>query len=93
MLAAIQFRIAKEYLMVVSFFNNKVRVFENTMLWRMFAPKKEEVTGGWRRMHTKELHDLYSSLSVAKVMKTRRMRLVVHASYMGTIRNAYRMLV
>jgi hypothetical protein len=49
MLAAIPFRIAKEYLMVVLFFNSKVRVFENTMLRRMFGPERDEMTGGWRR--------------------------------------------
>jgi hypothetical protein len=79
--------------MVVLFFNNKFRVFENTTLRRMFGPETEEVAGDWRRMHTEDLHDLYSSLSVAKVMKSRRMSLVGHVPCIGTIGNAYRMLV
>jgi hypothetical protein len=75
--------------MVVLFFNSKFREFENTILRRMFGPEMEQVAVGWRRMHTKEFHDLYSSPSVAKVMKSRRMRLVGHVACMGTIRNAY----
>lgn len=69
MLAAIQFRMNVKFKIP-----NKFRVSENTMLRRMFEPEMEEVAGGSRRMHTKELHDLYSSLNVAKVMKSRRMR-------------------
>jgi hypothetical protein len=50
------------------------RVFENRMLRRMFGPKRDEVTGGWRKLHNEELHGLYSSPSIVRVIKARRMR-------------------
>jgi hypothetical protein len=53
---------------------------------------REEVTEGRGRLCAEEFHDLYSSLSVAEVMKSRRMRWVAHIACMGKIRNAYRML-
>jgi hypothetical protein len=49
-------------------------VFENGVLRRIFEPKRDEVTGGWRKLHNEELHGLYSSPSIIKVMKARRMR-------------------
>jgi hypothetical protein len=47
---------------------NRLRVFENKVLRRIFRPKRVEVKGGWRKLHNKELHDLYSSLSI-RIMK------------------------
>jgi hypothetical protein len=49
-------------------------VFENRVLRRIFGPKRDEVMGEWRKLHNKELHDLYSSLSIIRIMKSRRMR-------------------
>jgi hypothetical protein len=49
-------------------------VFENRVLRRIFGPKRNEVTGEWRKQHNKELHDLYSSPSIIRIIKPRRMR-------------------
>jgi hypothetical protein len=68
-------------------------VFENRVLRRIFAPKRDEVTGEWRKLHNEELHDLYSSPSVIRIMKSRRMRLAGHVALMGEKMNAYRLLV
>jgi hypothetical protein len=68
-------------------------VFENRVLRRIFGPKRDEVTGGWRKLHNKELHNLYSSPSIIRVIKSRRMRWVWHAARLGERRNAYRILV
>jgi hypothetical protein len=51
-----------------------VRVFYNRVLRRIFGPKSDEATGEWRRLHGKELNDLYSSPSIIRVIKSRRMR-------------------
>jgi hypothetical protein len=51
------------------------------------------VTGGWRKLHNEELHDLYCSPSIVRIMKTRRMRWAGHIAQMGEKRNAYRLLV
>jgi hypothetical protein len=49
-------------------------VFENRVLRMIFGPKSDEVTGEWRKLHNKELHDLYSSPSIIRIMKSRRIR-------------------
>jgi hypothetical protein len=64
-------------------------VFENRMLRRIFGPKRDEVTGEWRKLHNKELHDLYSSPNII-IIKSRRMRWVGHVARMGKKRNMYR---
>jgi hypothetical protein len=69
-----------------------VRVFENRVL-RIFGPKRDEVTGGWRKLHNEELHNLYSSPSIIRMIKSRRMRWSGHVAEMGEKRNAYRILV
>jgi hypothetical protein len=51
-----------------------LRVFENRVLRRIFGPNRDEVTGGWRKLHNEELHGLYSSPSIIRVIKARRMR-------------------
>jgi hypothetical protein len=68
-------------------------VFENRVLRRIFGPKRDEVTGEWRKLYNEELHDLYSSPSIIRIIKTRRMRWVGHVARMGEKRNAYRLLV
>jgi hypothetical protein len=53
---------------------HRLRVFENRVLWRIFGPKRDEVTGEWRNLHNEELRDLYSSLNIIRIMKSRRIR-------------------
>jgi len=71
----------------------KLRVFENRVLRRIFAPRKDEVTGEWRRLHNEELNDLYSSPYIVRVIKRRRMRWAGHVACMGEERGVYRVLV
>jgi hypothetical protein len=68
-------------------------VFEDTVLRRIFGPKRDEVTRDWRRLHNEELNDLYSSPNITRVIKSRRMRWAGHAARMGEKRGAYRILV
>jgi hypothetical protein len=63
------------------------------MLRRIFGPKRDEVTGGWRKLHNEELHNLYSFPSIITMIKSRRMRCVGHVARMGAKRNEYRILV
>jgi hypothetical protein len=53
---------------------HRLRVLENRVLRRIFGPKRDEVTGGWRKLHNEELHNLYSLPSIIRVIKSRRMR-------------------
>jgi hypothetical protein len=71
----------------------KLMVFENRALKRIFGPKRAGVTGGWRKLHNEELHNFYSSPSIIRIIKSRRMRLVGHVAWMGEKRNVYRLLV
>jgi hypothetical protein len=68
-------------------------VFKNRVLRRIFGPKRDEVTGELRRLHNKELNDLYSSPNIIRVIKLRRMRWAGHVARMGEGRGAYRILV
>ena len=61
----------------------KLRVFENTVLRRIFGPRRDEVTGEWRRLHNEVLNDLYSSPTIVRVIKSRRMRRPGHVAHMG----------
>jgi hypothetical protein len=72
---------------------HRLRVFENRVLWRIFGSKRDEVTGGWRKLHNEELHGLYSSPSIVRVIKARRMRWAGHVARMGEVRDAYNILV
>jgi hypothetical protein len=72
---------------------HKLRVFENKVLRRIFGPKRDEVTGGWRKLHSEELHDLYSSPSIIRIRKTMRMRWAGHVARMMEERTTYRILV
>ena len=71
----------------------KLRVFENKVLWRIFGPRRGEVTGELRRLHNEELNDLYSSPNMVRVIKSRRMRGAGHVACMGEKMGVYRFLV
>jgi len=71
----------------------KLRVFENLVLRRIFGPRRDEVTGEWRRLHNEELNDLYTSPNIVRVIKLRRMRWAGHVARMGEERGVYRVLV
>jgi hypothetical protein len=68
-------------------------VFENRVLRRIFGPKRDEVTGGRRKLHNEKLRDLYSSPSIIRMVKSRRISSAGHVAQMATMRNAYRLLV
>jgi hypothetical protein len=61
----------------------RLRVFENRVLRRIFGPKMDMVAGEWRKLHNEELHDRYSSPSIVRVIKSRRMRCVGHVAWIG----------
>jgi hypothetical protein len=62
-------------------------------LRRIFGPKRDEVTGGWRKLYNEELHSLYSSPSIMRMTKSRRIGWAGHVARIGETRNAYRILV
>jgi hypothetical protein len=70
-----------------------VRVFENSVLRKIFMPKSDEVTGVWRKLQNEELHDLYCSPNIVRVIIWRIMRLVGHVARAGVSRSVYRVLV
>jgi hypothetical protein len=72
---------------------HRLRVFENRVLRRIFGPKRNEVTGDWRKLHNEELHNLYTSPNAIRIIKSRRARWVGHVARMGKIRNAYIIVV
>jgi len=71
----------------------KLRMFENRVLRRIFGPKRDEVTGEWRKLHNEELNDLYFPRNIVQVIKSRRMRWAGHVAPMGERRGVYRVLV
>jgi hypothetical protein len=72
---------------------HKLRVFENRVLRRILGPKRVEVTGGWRKLHNEELHNLYSSPSIIRMIKSRRIRWAGHVARAEAKMTAYRILV
>jgi hypothetical protein len=72
---------------------HRLGVFENEVLRRIFGPKRDEVVGGWRKLHGEELHNLYCSPSIIRIIKSRRMRWARYVARLEEKRNAYRILV
>jgi len=71
----------------------RLRVFENRVLRRIFGPKRDEVTGEWRKLHNEELNNVYSLPNIVRVIKSRRMRWAGHVARMGEGKGVYRVLV
>ena len=71
---------------------HRLRVFENTVLKRIFGPKRDEVTGEWRKTHNDDLNDLYPSPNIVPVIKS-RIRWAVHVARTGKKRGVYMVLV
>jgi hypothetical protein len=63
--------------------DHRLRVFENRVLRRIFGPKRDEVTGGWRKVHNEELHNSYSSSSIIRMIKSSRMRWAGYVARIG----------
>jgi hypothetical protein len=72
---------------------HRLRVFENRVLRIIFGPKRDEVTGEWRKLHSEELHNLYSSTDIIRQIKSRRMRWARHVVRIGEERKVYKVLV
>jgi hypothetical protein len=72
---------------------HRLSVYENRVLRKIFVPKSDEVIGGWRKLHNEELHNLYSSLSLIRMIKSRRNKCAGHVELRGEKRNVYRILV
>jgi hypothetical protein len=68
-------------------------VFENRVWRRISGPKRDEVTGDWRKLHNEELHNLYSSPSIIRIIKSDWMRFAGHVARIGEKGNAYRILM
>jgi hypothetical protein len=81
------------YFFLIVYQSYKLRVFENRFLRRIFGPKRDKVRGGWRKLHNEELHNLYSSPSIIKIIKSRRIRWTGYVERMGESRNTYRIFV
>jgi hypothetical protein len=58
---------------------SRLRVYENRVLRGIFGAKRDAISGEWRKLHNEELHDLYPSLTIVRVLKSRRMRWAGHA--------------
>jgi hypothetical protein len=72
--------------------DHRLGVFENRVLRRIFGPKRDEVTGKWRKLYNEELCVLYSSPSINRIIKSRRMRWAGHVARIGENKNACRLL-
>jgi hypothetical protein len=67
-----------------------LRAFKNRVLRRIFGPKRDEMTGEWRKLHSEELHNLYSSPDIIRQVKSRRMRWARHVARMGEERKVHK---
>jgi hypothetical protein len=69
-------------------------MFENRVLWRILGPKRDEVTGGWKKLHNEELHNVYSSPNMIRMIKSMRLRWAGHVARMranwSTVRILFR---
>jgi hypothetical protein len=72
---------------------HRLRVFEDRAQRGIFGPKRDKVIGGWRKLHNEELHNLYCSRSIIRIIKSRRMGWTRHVARMGEKRNACKILV
>jgi hypothetical protein len=72
---------------------HRLRVLENRVLRRIFGPKRDDVTGDWRKLHNEELHKFYSSPNIITMIKSRMMGWTGHVAQMGNKRNPYGILV
>jgi hypothetical protein len=72
---------------------HRLRAIENRVLRRIFVPRRDEVTGGWRKLHNEELRDLYSSPNIIRMVKSWRMRWAEHVARMGENMNECRLLM
>jgi hypothetical protein len=72
---------------------HRLKIFKNRVLRRISELRRGEVTGGWRKLHNEELHNLYTSPSIIRMIKSRRMRFTGHVARLGAKRNAYRIVV
>jgi hypothetical protein len=72
---------------------HRLRVFENRVLRRIFEPKGDEVTGEWSMLHSRDLHNLFSSPNIIRQIKSRRIRWVGYVSSMGEDRKVFKVLV
>jgi hypothetical protein len=70
-----------------------LKIFDKWVLRRIFRPQKQQVVGGWKRLHNEELRNLYASPNIIRVLKSRNMMWVRHVARMGKMRNAYNILV
>jgi hypothetical protein len=73
--------------------DHKLRVFDNRVLRRIFGPKRDRVTGGWGKLRNEELHNLYPSPSLIRIIRSRRIRWEGYVARKGEKRNVYRLLV
>jgi hypothetical protein len=86
----------RKYITVIlwkGYISHRLSLFENRVLRRIFGPKRDEVTGDWRNLRNEELHNLYSSAYIIRMLKSRRMRWAGDVARMRETRNAYRILV
>jgi hypothetical protein len=75
---------------VIAYVGHCLRVFVNRVMRRIFGPKRDEVTGEWRKLHNEELHNLYSSPDIIRQMNSRGMRWSGHVARVGKVRKLYR---